>query len=50
MNTERELHKYTIEFTQTIEVEAEDAVDAVEKTRAQASLDDSYIYVDGNLY
>ena len=50
MNTERELHKYTVEFTLTVEVNAENAIDAVEKAKAQSSLDDAYIYVDGNLY
>lgn len=50
MSTERELHKYTVEFTLTLEVDAEDTIDAVEKARAQSSLDDAYIYVDGNLY
>ena len=50
MSTERELHKYTVEFTLTVEVDAGDAIDAVEKAKAQSSLDDAYIYVDGNLY
>lgn len=50
MSTEREPHKYTVEFTLTVYVNAEDAIDAVEKAKAQSSLDDAYIYVDGNLY
>lgn len=31
MSTERELHKYTVEFTLTVEVNAEDAIDALER-------------------
>lgn len=50
MSTNPEMNKYTVEFTLTVEVNAENAVDAVEKARAQSSLDDAYIYVDGNLY
>lgn len=50
MSTERELHKYTVEFTLTVEVDAEDAIDAVEKAKTQSSLDDAYIYVDVNMY
>lgn len=50
MSTNPEMYKYTVEFTLTVEVDAEDAIDAVEKAKAQSSLDDAYIYVDGNLY
>lgn len=51
MNTNPKMNKYTVKFTLTVEVEAEDAIDAVEKAKTQSSLDDAYIYVyvDGNL-
>lgn len=50
MSTNTEMNKYTVEFSLTMEVDAEDAVEAVEKARASASLSDAYIYVDGNMY
>ena len=39
---------YTVEFTCTLEVEAEDAVEAYEKARDVVTVDDMYVYVDGN--
>lgn len=42
--------KYPIEFTLTIEVDAENSVEAVELAKEQVSIDDMYIYVDGNLW
>ena len=50
MSTDDEMHKYTVEFSIVIEVDASDAVDAADKAREIASLDDATIYVDGNLY
>lgn len=50
MSTDDEVHKYTVEFSIFIEVDASDAVDAADKARKIASLDDATIYVDGNLY
>lgn len=41
--------KYTVEFTCTIEVEAEDSIEAYEKAMQKVSVDDLYAYVDGNL-
>ena len=43
-------NKYTVEFSITCEITASDSVEAVEEARAQVSLDDAYIYVDGNLF
>lgn len=45
--------KYTVEFTRTIEVDAEDSIEAFDKAYDIAKdfdVDDYYIYVDGNLY
>ena len=42
--------KYTVEFTSTVEVEAKDSVEAVEKAQEMFSPDSMYIYVDGNLW
>lgn len=41
--------KYTVEFSLTIEVEAEDACEAWEKAEEQAKIEDAYVYIDGNL-
>lgn len=41
---------YKVEFTTTIEVNADDSIEAVEKAQELLSLDDMYIYVDGNLW
>lgn len=41
--------KYSVEFTATITVEAEDSVEAEDKARELLSIDDMYVYVDGNL-
>lgn len=40
---------YTVEFTCTFEVEAEDSIEAYEKAKDGVSIDDMYVYVDGNL-
>lgn len=40
---------YTVEFTCTIEVEAKDSIEAYEKAMQKVSVDDMYVYVDGNL-
>ena len=47
---EKEKTKYTVEFTCTVEVWAEDAIEAYEKARDEVDMDDMYVYVDGNLY
>lgn len=44
------LKEYTIEFTATVKVLAEDAVKAVELAQLDMTMDDMYIYVDGNLW
>ena len=44
------MSKYPVEFTLTIEVDAENGIEAVELAKAQLSVDDMYIYVDGNLW
>ena len=41
--------KYTVEFTCTIEVEAEDSIEAYEKAMQELDKEDLYAYVDGNL-
>lgn len=42
--------EYTVEFTTTVRVVAEDAISAVEIAKQDANIDDMYIYVDGNLW
>lgn len=42
--------KYTVEFTCTVEVWAEDALEAYEKAVDQVNMDDMYVYVDGDQY
>lgn len=39
--------QYRVEFTVTVDVEAEDAFEAESKARNLASIDDAYVYVDG---
>lgn len=41
--------EYSVKFTATITVEAEDSVEAEAKARELLSIDDMYVYVDGNL-
>ena len=41
---------YRVEYTLTVEVEAEDAIEAKEKADEIANLDDAYVYIDGNLW
>ena len=44
--------KYYVEYTYTVEVEAEDACDAWEKADEQIKdmkLTEAYVYIDGNL-
>ena len=41
---------YPIVFTTTVYIEAEDSISAVEIAREQVTMDDMYIYVDGNLW
>lgn len=41
--------RYLVEFTLTVEVDAEDSVEAVEKAKEQAEINDAYIYIDGNM-
>lgn len=43
------MEKFLVEFVLTVEVDAEDSVEAVEKAKGQARLNDAYIYVDGNM-
>lgn len=45
-----ELSEYTVEFTATVTVQAEDSIDAVEKAREQVAMEDMFVYVDGNLF
>lgn len=45
--------KYKVEFTTTIEVDAENSLDAYDKAydiAEKMDIDDFYIYVDGDLY
>lgn len=45
--------KYTVQFTRTIEVDAEDSIEAFDKAydiAEKMDIDDFYIYVDGDLY
>lgn len=44
------VEKYTVEFTSTVEVEAKDSIEAVEKAQEIFDPDSMYIYVDGNLW
>lgn len=41
--------RYLVEFMLTVEVDAEDSVEAVEKAKEQAEINDAYIYIDGNM-
>ena len=43
------MSKYLVEFTLTVEVDAGDSVEAVEKAKQLAEIDDAYIYIDGNM-
>ena len=40
---------YRVEYSLTVEVEAEDAIEAWEKANEIASLDDATVYIDGNM-
>lgn len=42
--------EYTVEFTVTVRVWADDVVEAVEQAKGQADLKDAAIFVDGNWY
>lgn len=39
------MSKYLVEFTLTVEVDAGDSVEAVEKAKQLAEIDDAYIYM-----
>lgn len=43
------MSKYLVEFTLTVEVDAVDSVEAVEKAKEQAEINDAYVYIDGNM-
>lgn len=43
------MSKYLVEFTLTVEVDAVDSVEAVEKAKEHAEINDAYIYIDGNM-
>lgn len=45
-----DLSEYTVEFTATVTVRAEDSIDAVERAREQVAMEDMFVYVDGNLF
>ena len=45
---DKETNIYTVEYTLTLEVEASDSVEAIEKADRIANLSDAYVYVDGN--
>ena len=46
----KEKYEYTVEFTQTVKVMAEDAVDAVEQAKREIDPEKMTIYVGGDLY
>lgn len=50
MSSNDGLEEYTVEFTATVKVLAKDSVTAVEIAQQDMSMDDMYIYVDGNLW
>ena len=41
--------RYRVEYSLTVEVEAEDAVEAWEKADEIAKLEDATVYIDGNM-
>ena len=44
------MHRYVVEYSLVIEVDAEDCIDAVGRADEIADLKDAFVYVDGNLW